>query len=173
MYKYVSSSFSQLLFIAQVIFGVVGLTIASQINIPLQPVPINMGTIAVMIIGLQYSFSAAFNSSILYLLLGIAGAPLFNNFNGGIIYFFGPTGGYLLGYFLAASVMSFLQDRGYIKSLILLCIVGQLTIFTSGMLWLAYLKGLSIAWQFGFMPFILPGICKICILVSVVKIIRR
>ena len=173
MYKYFSSSFSQVIFIAQVIFGVIGLTIASQINIPLQPVPINMGTIAVMLIGMQYSFPAAFNSSIIYLLLGIAGAPLFNNFSGGIVYFSGPTGGYLLGYFLAASVMSFLQDRRYIKSLILLCVIGQLMIFSTGMLWLAYLKDFAIAWQFGFIPFILPGICKISILVSIVKIIRR
>ena len=163
--------------VMQVIFGILGLSVASQINIPLQPVPINLGTVAVMLIGLQYSCAAAIYSTISYIFLGIIGVPIFNHFCSGIPYFVGPTGGYLTGYICAAGVMSFVRERYFTENsiidMVLLCAIGQFCIYILGISWLSYLKDLEFAIRVGFLPFIIPGIGKTMILASVMKIMKR
>ena len=168
---------SQQSLVFQIVFGVVGLSVASQINIPIYPVPINLGTLAVMLIGLHYSFPAAIYSATSYILLGILGVPIFNHFSSGVFYFFGPTCGYLLGYVVAAAVMSYLREKyiyqGRLIDTIFLCIIGQICIYSLGISWLSYLKDLDFAIRFGLLPFIIPGMVKTIILSSLVTIIRR
>jgi biotin transport system substrate-specific component len=160
----------------QIAFGIIGLAAASQINIPIHPVPINLGTVAVMLIGLNYSFHGAIGAVFSYITLGICGLPIFSHFSGGFTYFFGPTFGYLIGYFVAASLMSFMRERYITKDRIIdmlfLCLMGQFCIFTLGVSWLSYLQNFEFAIKFGLLPFILPGIIKSMILAASIKVIR-
>lgn len=160
---------------AKLIIAVSLLSGMSQINIPMHPVPVNLATIAVMLVGLFYSSKEAFLSLFSYLLLGIIGAPVFNNYSGGIGYFLGFTGGYLLGYLFAAVCMAFLRETFFgtkeinIFNIFILCVIGQSLIFLCGVLWLAGFIGFHKAVYSGFFVFIIPGFLKIFILSGIIK----
>ena len=89
--------------------GVVLLFAASQIEIPLQPVPITLQTVAVMLIGLTYTPRRALESLLIWLGFAAAGFPVLTGFNGGFAYLTGSTFGYLLGFVMSAYVMATLK----------------------------------------------------------------
>ena len=70
------------------------LTISSKIQTPLAPVPVTMQTFAVLFLGMAFGYKIATASVILYLFQGAIGLPVFAK-GGGLIYFQGPTSGYL------------------------------------------------------------------------------
>jgi biotin transport system substrate-specific component len=113
------------------------------------------------------------SSQLLYLLLGIAGWPIFAAspiLPQGFGRLLGPTGGYLLAYPLAAFVTGHLAERGfdrrYLSSLIAM-FAGLATLFAGGVTWLAFFAtapvGLSAALATGLYPFIVPDILKVCV----------
>ncbi|MBY0502230.1 MAG: biotin transporter BioY [Alphaproteobacteria bacterium] len=156
--------------------GVLLLFAASQIEIPLEPVPITLQTVAVMLIGLTYSSRHALESILLWYGLIAIGFPLLAGFKGGIGYFAGPTGGYLVGFALSAYLMAFFRERFSLNSWIsdaLLCLIGTLLLYTLGVAWLAALIGFSDAIAYGVMPFILPGVIKGALLCTVLQLVRQ
>jgi biotin transport system substrate-specific component len=159
--------------VAKVVIGVLLLFAGSQINIPLKPVPMNLATISVMIIGLYYSPKEASISLISYLLMGIMGLPVFNNFNGGVIYFVGTTGGYLVGYAVAAIVMSYLRYNFSVRSIVIPCVIGQSIIFAFGVSWLSTFTGINNAVNAGFIIYIIPGFVKIMLLCAAINFIEK
>ncbi|MGL4859067.1 MAG: biotin transporter BioY, partial [Enterobacteriaceae bacterium] len=94
-----------------ILTGVLLLFVMSQISIPLQPVPVTLQTVAVMLIGLTWQRAAAIKTVSVYLLLGAMGMPLFADFSAGYGVFMGPTGGYLAGFLLAVWVMTSAGSR--------------------------------------------------------------
>lgn len=80
------------------------IAVASQISIPVQPIPINAGMFAVLLCGGTLGKKYGTISVAVYILLGIIGAPVFAGFRGGIGVLAGPTGGYIAGYFVIAFV---------------------------------------------------------------------
>ena len=155
--------------------GVILLFACAQITIPLQPVPITLHTLAVLLIGLTYTPREALATLATYLGLGAIGLPVFASYHGGILWLFGKTGGYLFGFLVAAVVMSLIQQslkqRGWLQVL-LTFMVGQSIIYTMGVAWLATFIGLKAAIAAGVVPFILPGLIKAGLLTAALHNIR-
>jgi biotin transport system substrate-specific component len=159
-----------------VLGGVILLFAASQIEIPLHPVPITLQTVAVMLIGLTYSPRRAVESLLLWIGLGVLGFPIFSGFSGGAHILVGPTAGYIAGFIMATYLMATLKEKLSLNSWVydvLLCLMGTVIVFTCGVLWLSQLIGFSNALVHGLLPFILPGIVKAGLLCTGLQILRH
>lgn len=161
--------------IGYTLWGVFLLFLTTQIIIPLEPVPITLQTVGVMLIGLTFTRKMAIQSVMLYLALGLVGVPVFTHFSGGFYKLIGPTGGYLVGFLLAVVCMTSLRkylDNNNGFYIALNCLLGTLVIFCCGIGWLSYLIGFTAAIKGGLMPFILPGCVKIAALAVVVRYLK-
>ena len=83
------------------------LAVCSQIQIPLEFIPINLALFAVYLAGIILGPWAGASSVSVFVLLGVAGVPVFAGFKGGLGAITGPTGGYIVGYIFAALVTGF------------------------------------------------------------------
>ena len=100
------------LFIA--LMGSILLAISSKIKIPFYPVPMTMQTFVVMFLGLSFGYKIGIATVGLYLLEGIIGLPVFSNSPErgiGLVYFTGPTMGYLIGFLSASYLASFVNSK--------------------------------------------------------------
>jgi biotin transport system substrate-specific component len=160
--------------IIKVVFGVLSLWASAEVSIPIQPVPITMQSLVVMIIGLTYTPHLAMSTISSYLLVGAIGAPVFANFQGGLPYMMGPTGGYLMGFWLCCSIMPYFSRRyGFsTASVFLNCLLGQVLIYVPGMLWLSSFIGTSATIYKGFLVYIPSGLVKVFMLVAAVRYLK-
>jgi biotin transport system substrate-specific component len=85
------TQFSSKLILTEIFSCVLLLFLMAHASIPLQPVPITLQSLGIMLIGLKFSRKTAFYSVLTYMLLGAAGFPIFANFSGGYQIFWGPT----------------------------------------------------------------------------------
>ena len=151
----------------------------SQITIPIQPVPITLQTLAVLLIGLSLKPKEAFFTVLSYVALGLAGSPVFTGFHSGVNYLTGFTTGYLIGFIFAAPAIAYLREKITSSStfaIFSICVVGQLIIYTLGVSWLAKSLGLEKAVTVGIIPFIIPEIIKsfmLTILLKAAYVLRR
>ncbi|WP_066460044.1 biotin transporter BioY [Anaerotruncus rubiinfantis] len=83
----------------------------SQLAIPLQPVPINLATLAVFLAGGILGAKYGALSQLVYVLVGAVGAPVFSSFTGGVGILVGPTGGYIAGYIMAALLVGWMTEK--------------------------------------------------------------
>ena len=131
-----------------------------RIPLPFTPVPVTLQTFFVLLAGLLLGARLAAITQLSYLLLGVIGIPLFAGAGSGIWYLYGPSAGYLFGFFLAALFVGkcapLLEGR-FFPLLILLCL-AQTIILACGVIWLGILFKYSLAKLLfiGFLPFI-PG----------------
>ena len=91
-----------------VILGSIILTISAKIKIPFYPVPMTMQTFVVLLLGVSFGYKIAVATVGLYLLEGILGLPVFSNSPEkgiGMVYFTGPTMGYLIGFLFASFLL--------------------------------------------------------------------
>lgn len=147
----------------------------AQISIPLDPVPITLQTVAVMLIGLTFERRAAIGAVLTYLTLGAMGFPVFSDFSGGPALLFGPRGGYLIGFLPAVILMAMIQEKGVRNHFLgeaLACLAGTAVIFLCGVSWLSTFLGLEKAILAGFVPFIIPGFLKIGVLIGLMRALR-
>jgi len=137
----------------------------AYIAIPLGPVPMVLQNFFVLLTGLLLPPGAAVSTLFVYLFIGGLGIPVFAGGTGGVGHFFGPTGGYLLGYLPAVLVISLIcgprsELRGTPGSFRMLTalLAGSLIIYLAGVPWLAHSTGMGIprATVVGLLPF-LPG----------------
>ncbi len=142
--------------------------VCAHVALPLYftPVPLTMGPLAVLLVGLALSPRMAAASLAAYLAEGALGLPVFvpSPLNG-LAHLLGPTGGYLFAYPLVAALVSFLwrrSGRGFLGALASAA-AGDLVILASGALWLAVLTHLSTssAVTLGVMPFLLGDALKV------------
>lgn len=158
--------------LALVAGGVLLLAAASQIRIPLgfTPVPINGGTFAVMVIGAAYGATRAGATVGVYLAAGLVGAPFFADAQSGWTYATGATGGYLLGYLVAAVLLGVLAERGgdrRVRTAVPAMLVATAVIYVLGALWLARVVGVPVfgtdrsAWTLGVRPFLVGDAVKL------------
>ncbi|WP_353269806.1 biotin transporter BioY [Wolbachia endosymbiont (group A) of Myopa testacea] len=164
--------------LAEILSCVLLLFLMAQISVPLQLVPITLQTLGVMLIGLKFNRRTAFYSVLTYLSLGAAGFPVFANFSGGYHIFLGPTGGYLIGCLAAVMVMSKVNELLNSKYKSFVCnslsyLAGTVVIFICGVSWLAVYLGLGQAIMVGVLPFILPGLVKIFLLVVALQYLKK
>ena len=156
-----------------VILGSLALTISAKIKIPFYPVPMTMQTFVVMFLGLAFGYKIGLATVSLYLLEGIAGLPVFSNSPEkgiGLIYFTGPTMGYLIGFLSATVIAGMISSKDNLLKTILKLLVSVSTIYILGVLWL----GTLIGWdkpilEFGVYPFLLAELFKLALLVIISK----
>jgi biotin transport system substrate-specific component len=143
----------------------------AQIKTPLlfSPVPFTGQTLAVMGIGAFWGSREGAWASVLYLLEGILGFPVFAGGKAGLFHLLGPTGGYLLGYPLLAFLTGYYLERQKEKSLgktmIVLFLFNCLQAL-GGMAWLALFVGFERIWIAGFYPFALVEFAKVMIVAT-------
>ena len=161
--------------LASMLFLTALTAVAAQVSlhIPFTPVPLTLQPMIVLVGSAALGARLGASSQVLYLLLGIAGLPVFAAspiLPQGFGRLLGPTGGYLLAYPVAAFVTGYLAERGfdrrYLTSLLAM-FAGLITLFAGGVTWLAFFAatpvGLSAALATGLYPFIVPDIIKVCV----------
>lgn len=145
-------------------------SLMAQVAIPLEPfspVPITGQTLAVLVVGGALGALRGGASLLLYLLLGWAGAPIYAEGTSGSFINL-PTGGYLVGFVIAAVVVGYLSEKGWDRSLrssLGAMLVGEIIIFGVGVPWLANNLGVGAgkAMEFGLYPFVIGDIIKLLI----------
>ena len=153
--------------------GSIILAISSKIKIPFYPVPMTMQTFVVLFLGISFGYKIGLATVILYLLEGIVGLPVFSNSperGVGLVYFTGPTMGYLIGFLSACFFASLIKSKDNYFLIFIKLILSVSTIYILGVLWL----GTLIGWdkpiiQLGVMPFLLAEIFKIALLALLTK----
>ena len=156
-----------------VFLGTVALTISAKLKIPFYPVPMTMQTFVVLFLGMAFGYKIGFATVGIYLLEGIIGIPVFSNSpekGVGIVYFTGPTMGYLIGFLFAAFFAGYLNLKNNIFIIFGKLIFSVSTIYLFGVLWL----GILIGWdkpilELGVMPFLLAELFKVCLLTILAK----
>lgn len=131
----------------------------ARIPLPFTPVPLTGQTFAVLLVGAALGSKRGFASLGLYAILGLAGLPVFAGGASGWGYALGPTGGYLLGFILAAYFIGRLAERGLernIRTSLWPFALGTVIIYALGAGWLAFYVGPQAALAKGVLPF-LPG----------------
>ena len=160
-------------YILIVFLGSIFLTISAKVKIPFYPVPMTMQTFVVLFLGLSFGYKIGLSAVGLYLLEGIIGLPVFSNSperGVGMVYFTGPTMGYLVGFLTACYLASFISSKDNLFIIFLKLVTSVSTIYLFGILWL----GTLIGWDkpiisLGVTPFLLAEIFKILLLTLLVK----
>lgn len=153
------------------------ITICSWISIPLGPVPFTLQTLGILAVMLTAGGRRGTIAILVYLALGAVGAPVFAGFKGGIMSFIGPTGGFLIGFILAALVY-WLLEKLILKRLMttpvktwifgmLGFIVFEIIMYIAGVIWFMTVYaaqtgpvGLATVMTWCVIPFIIPDIVK-------------
>ena len=160
-----------------IILGSMALTISAKIKIPFYPVPMTMQTFVVLLLGVSLGYKIGLASVGLYLLEGILGLPVFSNSPEkgiGLIYFTGPTMGYLVGFLSASYLASKVNSKDSFLLVLAKLTIATSTIYMLGLLWL----GTLIGWDkpiiaLGAKPFLLAELFKVVLLALITKQILK
>ena len=155
--------------------GTLLLTISAKVKIPFYPVPMTMQTFAVLFIGVAFGAKVGLLTVSLYLFEGMLGLPVFAGSpekGVGLIYFTGPTMGYLIGFLFATYVAGSFKYSDIFQSKFLTffknyfkLLFAVFFIYLFGLIWLGYFIGWSKPiFQIGVEPFLLAESFKIIIL---------
>jgi biotin transport system substrate-specific component len=167
--------------------GSLFVALCAQVQVPMWPVPMTMQTFAVMAVGMAFGARLGAATLALYLAEGAVGLPVFAGFAGGPGVLLGPTGGYIVGFVLAAGLIGWLAERGWDRKLWSAAVAnlsGTVLLYLPGVLWLAYFywltSTLSVAetgadtvagavLATGVTPFLLGAALKIALATAVVR----
>ena len=156
-----------------IVLGSIALTISAKIKIPFYPVPMTMQTFVVLFLGISFGYKIGLATVGLYLIEGIAGFPVFSNSpekGVGIVYFTGPTMGYLIGFLTACYMASKIKVNDSFFIILTKLIIATSTIYILGLIWLGTLIGWDKPiFSLGAKPFLLAEIFKILILTLLTK----
>lgn len=148
--------------------GSLVLWLSAKIQVPFWPVPMTMQSFVVLFIGAAFGSRLGAATVLVYLAEAAAGLPVLAGTPErgiGVAYMMGPTGGYLVGYVVAAWLVGMLAERGWSRSIPLMVVamfLGHVAMFVFGWAWLAYGMGLGAekAWIGGVAPFYLATALK-------------
>ena len=157
--------------------GSIILAVSSKIKIPFYPVPMTMQTLIVLVIGIGFGWKLGLATVSLYLFEGIIGLPVFSGTPEkgiGLIYFTGPTMGYLIGFLVAVYISGkFNYDNNLLKNFLKLTLATGF-IYILGMSWLGSLIGWDKPiFQLGAQPFLLAELFKILIATFAINQIKK
>ena len=173
-----------------VFIGSILLAISSKIKIPFYPVPMTMQTFVVVLIGMLYGWKLGVFTVALYLFEGAIGLPVFAGTPEkgiGLIYFTGPTMGYLMGFLLAVFISGYFypkiktseqNEENLLGKLIIsvkffmLFVASMLSIYILGIIWLSNFVGWEKVLVLGVYPFVLAEMFKISILTVLAKLVK-
>ena len=146
------------------------LIVSAKFQVPFYPVPMTLQPLVVLLLGVVLGSRLGAATVLLYLAQGAAGLPVFAGTpekGVGLAYMVGPTGGYLLGFALAAYVTGWLAERGFDRTRLgtaLAMSLGMVVIYSLGLLWLGVFVGYNAnLLHLGLTPFILGDVLKIAL----------
>jgi len=148
--------------------GAVFIALVAQLAfyLPFTPVPVTGLTFGVLVTGAAMGAIRGLLATMLYVLLGVAGLPVYADASYGIDVLIGVTGGYLVGSVLAAALTGFLAEKAWdrrVVSAVPAMLLGELVIFTVGVGWLMVVLdvGLGHGLALGLVPFVVGEIVKL------------
>jgi biotin transport system substrate-specific component len=158
------------------VLGSALVAVCAQISIPMVPVPMTLQTLAVLTIGGAYGSRLGAATLALYAIEGAAGLPVFANFQAGLFLPTGEiiaTGGYIVGFVIAAGLVGWLAERGWDRSIAKMfaaMLLGAMVLYVPGLIWLTawlvVLKGMTlgaatiVAFSSGLIPFVWGDLLK-------------
>ena len=152
------------------------IAIGAFISIPIGPVPIVLQNMFVLLASIILGPLWGLASVAVYLVIGLAGLPVFAGGTSGIGKLFGPTGGYLLGYlpcvFITASISKGLGKK--MSSDIIAMLIGSLIVYVAGVPWLKVVTSMTFqkALAVGMVPFLIGDALKILAAAFIAKTLR-
>ena len=160
-------------FLTIIFLGSILLTASAKFKIPFYPVPMTMQTFVVLFFGLAFGYKIGLSIVGLYLIEGILGLPVFSNSperGVGLIYFTGPTMGYLIGFLFAVFLSGYLDLKKNIVIIFFKLLLSVSVIYILGLIWL----GILIGWnkpilELGAIPFLPAELLKVLILTLLTK----
>ncbi|MDR3691500.1 MAG: biotin transporter BioY [Fimbriimonas sp.] len=154
--------------------------VAAQVTIPWQPVPFTLQTLAVMFCGLAMGAKRGALSQMLYVAIGATGAPIFAQAGSGWHTMTGLTGGYILSFAVVATLLGFLAERGWTRTVwgtASAMAIGVALNLGLGAAWLSAFIGWKSAAVHGILPFLAPEALKAAIVIAALpaawKFVRR
>jgi len=160
--------------LAVVAIGSALLALSAHVQVPFWPVRLSMQSFVVLAIGITCGGRLGAATLLAYFAEGALGLPVFQG-GAGLAYMAGPTGGYLLGYLLAASTVGTLADRGATQSwpgIIAVLLLGEALIYVPGVAWLAMLFGPAKGVAFGLVPFLPAEALKLALAAAATPFLR-
>lgn len=160
--------------------SLVAATIAAgaYIHVPIGPVPVSMQTFFVTLAGFILGPRRAIMAVGLYLLAGAIGLPVFAGGKSGLAHLFGPTGGFLFGFVVSASVTGLArmgeETVPWVKGVVF-GLLGMAVLFVMGAAWLKFSLGLTWGktWAVGVAPFLVWGVIKTCAALTCARYLSR
>lgn len=155
-----------------VALGVTAMAIAAKVRVPMWPVPITLQTFVVLTVGAAYGAGLGMTTMIAYLVIGALGFDIFTSSSSdrnGLEYMMGGTGGYLLGFVVAAGVLGWLARQGWDRSvpkMALAMLIGSALIYVPGLMWLnmqTYSEGWSWTIAHGLTPYLVGDALKLAL----------
>jgi len=146
--------------VGAILFGMCLLTLSAKIQVPFWPVPMTMQTLVVLVLAMAYGARLGAGTVLAYLMAGAAGMPVFAGTPEkglGLAYMMGPTGGFLVGFLIAAWFVGSLAERGWDRSFLkcaVAMVAGNVVLLLSGLVWLSVLFGTTKAIEVGLLPFL-------------------
>ena len=141
------------------IVGVLLIGALAQVAVDVGPVPVTGQTLGVFLVGAFLGFRRATLCLVLYVAAGVLGLPVFSGFSSGAATLAGYSGGYLVGFVLAAGTVGLCAEHRLLDTLpraILVMVVASLPIYVIGLAWLMHFVPPAEAFRSGFLVF-LPG----------------
>lgn len=162
---------------ALLLFGTGVLALASQISVPMVPVPITMQTFAITMIGVLYGWRLGALTVIAWLGEAMMGLPVLANGGGGLVPFVGPTAGYLVSFPIIAALAGYLATKGWTGSHVVKSFLAHLSAnilcLAIGGAWLGYLIGAEKGLALGVTPFILGAVLKSALAAALLLALAR
>ncbi|MCE0504562.1 MULTISPECIES: biotin transporter BioY [unclassified Roseivivax] len=165
---------------ALVVVGIAFLALAAKIKVPMWPVPITMGTFAVLTVGAAYGPRLGLATILGYMIIGALGFDVFAGSSAesaGLTYMMGGTGGYLVGYVLATLALGVAARAGWDRSMPKMAgamLLGNVIIYVPGLVWLGMLYG----WdkpilQWGLTPFLIGDALKLALAAGLLPLVWK
>ena len=158
-----------------IVLGAAFVALCARIVIPTQPVPSTGQTFGVLVVGGSLGFRRGATALLLYLAIGALGVPIYAQERSGLSTIGGPSGGYLIGFVLAAGIVGRLAELGWDRRLpgaLVAMAVGTAVIYAVGVPWLKFSLGLpwSVAVQEGMTQFLVWDAAKALIAAGIFPI---
>lgn len=149
------------------------IAISAQIRVPFYPIPFTLQTLVIFLLSATLGARAGMFAVLAYLFEGCCGLPVFSGLQGGIHRLFSHTGGYLIGFAIAAYVSGLIFERfSGLWSIVCGLFVGHALVLLCGYWQLSIFVGYDHAFQCGVYPFLLTDAIKIALGTCLIKLIK-
>lgn len=157
------------------------IAVCSWISIPLPTVPITLQTMGVVLIASLFGAKRGVIATVVYILLGAIGVPVFSGFSSGLGVIGGATGGYIIGFIFTALIVGITADKtNKLWALVVSMIIGILVCYAFGTAWFAIVytnkgtpMGVGTILGMCVVPFLIPDAVKIVIAAVLTNRLKR